>query len=231
MKNESGLQLNEVQLRRESAQHLLTLLEEISADGYLSDEEILQLGEWLEMEEDRRIPAMTFLRSLIGDILSDNAIVDSERLEILHAVLRIMPDEESRIARLRIGYVTRCTDLHAQDMLATKEQIQLMKILGIEVRQNCSSEQASELLREAIEKRHTLSGKHLMVLRFWNREELAKNGSRFVSLWLDNWYRGDPDRYTAWSLWNRDHPECCFPENLEAGAGFEYLVRVKAGRR
>ena len=225
--NNHQVRLTPEQLKKTAARNLLAMLEEISADGYLSDEEITLMNAWLLQVDGEDLPAMTFLRSMIRPIVADHVITDGERQEIVYAILRIMPEDASRAARLRYGNVNLCTHLDEGDVPASRAQIRLMKALGLSIPEDCTCENAALLITQALEKRHELSGRHRLVLRFWGREDLAPFGNRYVCAWLDGWYSGDKDRFKAWTLWSQEHPGCSYVETLKPGIGYDYLADVK----
>lgn len=79
----------------------------------------------------------------------------------------------------------------------------------------------------------------MMVLRFWNRMDLAERDREEVSEWLDDWHESswmnEPSlrRLCAWELFKIDHPEFGSdgegaPDAVPLGVGEEYLKRVAA---
>jgi len=225
--NTQCVKLTEEQLKKNTAKHLLTLLDEVSADGVLTDEEIKQMDAWLSHVDDEGIPAMIFLRTLIHDVLEDHVITEVERQDIVFAILRVMPDDISHAARLRYGTMFGCEDRLLGGTHVTKGQEKMMEVLYLPIPRNCTRDQACDLIMAAIDKRCESSGIHAMVLRFWGREDLVSYRSAACE-WLDRWYAEDPDRYAAWVLWSKEHPECCSPESVTVGEGNEYLERLKA---
>lgn len=232
------LTLNPQQLSNEAAQELLALLEAISADGRLDDAEILKLDEWLSKAGKENVPAITFLRHTVSEVLADRVIIDEERKTIVGAILRILPPEESVDAGIRFSEAEESDKQKKSWELkqkhdhtpATKSQLCYLNALGIPIPPKCTKSQASELIDEAICAHQPVTPRQMMVLRFWNHEHLAAKGRHAVSEWTDTWYAGDPDRLTAWNLWResigdlgRDDP----PEKVPVGAGPEFLVKVK----
>jgi len=230
--------LNDQQLSGKAASELLSLLESISSDGRLDDAEIMKLDEWLSRAGSENLPAITFLRHTIGEVLADRVIIDEERKTIVGAILRIMPPEESVDAGIRFSEAEeserqkKSFELKQKHDLtpATKSQLCYLNALGIAVPHKCSKSQASELIDAAICAHQPVTVRQMMLLRFWDREDLAPKGRHAVSEWLDGWYAGDPDRLTAWNIWResigdlgRDDP----PEKVPVGTGPGFLLKVK----
>ena len=222
------IQLTEEQLKKDAARQLLELLEEVTASGRLRDAGIYRLDEWLSQADGAGIPAVAFLRDLVKDSLRNRIIVRAKRQELVRAILRIMPDEASEAARLRCGRFTHEEDARSCDVPATPEQLNLMEALHVTYPWDCTCATAAELIEAAVCKRTVLSGKQLMALRFWGREDLAGYGNELARAWLRGWYRADPHRLVAWDLWVKEHPECIAPDNIPVGVGSTYLERVKS---
>jgi predicted ATPase len=73
---------------------LLQLLEEITADGELSDEEITKLKKWLDnIPSDANMYTISFLKEMIIDALKDGFIDQEERNQIHYGILRTLPKE------------------------------------------------------------------------------------------------------------------------------------------
>jgi hypothetical protein len=74
------------------AAELVNLLEEITADGTITDDEVRQLNAWLDLT-DRDAPAFTLLRAMLDQILADGKITAAERKALHKAIERILPPE------------------------------------------------------------------------------------------------------------------------------------------
>jgi len=84
---------------------LLTLLETITADGIIADDEIVALHQWLVDNRDSGVPSFDFLRSLIEKFREDGLITPAERKAIHAAVEKVLPPElreASKLARASI---------------------------------------------------------------------------------------------------------------------------------
>lgn len=81
---------------------LLTLLQEISADGIITDDEAKELHEWLLHNRNEGIPKFEFLRGLLDQFLADGKITEPERKAIHAAIEKVLPPElrqEAKLAR------------------------------------------------------------------------------------------------------------------------------------
>jgi hypothetical protein len=225
--SDQPVKLTEEQLKNRTAQHLLTLLEEVSADGKLTDAEVFSLNEWLALHDDPAISGLLHLRKLVRDAVADGVISDLERHEIIATILRIMPDEIARVAILHFGSMSENPDWRIGHHPATGCQKRMMAELGISIPDGCTRAEAASLIAQVGNAGPGLASLHMMVLRFWGREDL-KDYMKEACAWLDKWYDDDPDRYKAWRLWRKEHPDCCHPEGVAEGVGNRYLEKVKS---
>lgn len=115
---------------------------------------------------------------------------------------------------------------------ATAAQLKYLRALGIQGGDNLTKGEASDMIDSAVNSSRSVSNRQMMVLRFWNKIAVAKQGRNRVSEWMDDWYTDDPDRKAAWELWkedNDDHGRQDSPEKVPLGIGYKYLKRVKSG--
>jgi hypothetical protein len=67
-----------------------------------------------------------------------------------------------------------------------------------------------------------------MVLRFWNRLDLAESSKWDVSQWLNHFYEEDPRRQQAWETFKKeigDDGSQDDPSLVPLGAGEAYLEK------
>lgn len=230
--------LTEDQLKEKTARELLALLETISSDGRLTDAEILKLDSWLKAVRAENLPALTYLRSRVEGVLADRVVIEDERRAIVAAILRVMPKAESDKARILFSEATehdkqeRSWELksHHETETATEEQKRCLRAMGREVSESCSKAEATDLLNHAIGVGQPATNRQMMILRFWNKQDLAEKGRDGVAEWLDGWYAEDADRLTAWTLWKEEHTDVARgdpPERIPVDLGQAYLERVK----
>ena len=235
---------------------LLTLLVEITSDGELSLGEVEKLRSWLDNNQAAAdIAAVAWLRELIQDILADGKITPEERVDLILAIERVLPKEQRLIATERRQAAEALTappieeeedeedtDDDYQQLPeersskpwrpASEAQEQYIVALGGQVAEDMSMEQASKLIDSLLASSKSVSNRQMMVLRFWNRLDVAQGGKRAVSEWMDEWYDEDPDRQAAWSLWKEEHDDRGRQDNptkVAIGIGERYLKRVKSG--
>jgi hypothetical protein len=84
-----------------AAAELYSLLEIVTADGRLSDEEVRELAEWLNANRSIVMPKLETLRALAEQILADGVITTIERRELQKAVERILPLDARQTAKER----------------------------------------------------------------------------------------------------------------------------------
>jgi hypothetical protein len=239
---------------------LLGVLEKISHDGRLTDNEIQSLGTWLQKAAAvSELPGIHFLREEVESILSDGEIVDGERNLLVKAILRVLPADRREEVKARFDQIkadekerekaekekakeeakllrAEEKELARQERIAeanvpTERQIEFITQLGGTLPPGSTKVQASELIDWLLENRPT--ARQMMVLRFWNRLDLAKSSVDRVSDWMDSFYQEDPFRKEAWELWKAEANESGGRTyysigNVPIGAGMEYLSRIKA---
>ena len=94
----------QVALRKNASQsgiaaELLMLLETLSADGVIVDDEITGLRTWLNDNQKSDLPAIGFLLTTVEHILADGKVTGEERLALHRAVERVLPKELRETAR------------------------------------------------------------------------------------------------------------------------------------
>ncbi len=80
---------------------LLMLLETVTADGKISDEEVAELNTWLYDNVVSDLPGIDFLRTTVTQILADGVVTREEKTALYRAVERILPPEARRQAKER----------------------------------------------------------------------------------------------------------------------------------
>lgn len=211
---------------------LLELLIQITADGELSLGEIEQLKALLdEAMQSSAIPAIGFLTESLAEIMDDGRITMDERLELLDAIERVLPAGLRTAAQAKRRKAGEIAPAAADDDTdrASGRQLAYIRALGGVPLERMSFEEASAMIDE-LKMGQRPTSRQLMVLRFWNRLDLADLTREEVSQWMDQWYAGDPDRLRAWELF-KSHTEDSGrqgdPERVPLGAGGRYLIAVR----
>ena len=99
MKQRKQVTLRRGPTQEEIAAELISLLETISADGVIANEEVTNLRTWLADNADADLPAIDFLRRIVTSILADGVVTPQERKTLHLAVERVLPVELREKAR------------------------------------------------------------------------------------------------------------------------------------
>ena len=93
--------LTKKQLEEPVALELLALLQTITADGRLLEEEVQLLKQWLDENRESSLPAVEHLRGSVEAILADGRVTTEECAWLQKAVETVLPKEERDLAALR----------------------------------------------------------------------------------------------------------------------------------
>lgn len=93
--------LTRKQLEEPEALELLALLQTVTEDGRVLDEEIAALNEWLSDNAGSTLPAITYLRESVEAVLEDGRVSIEERAWLQKAVETVLPREEREFAAMR----------------------------------------------------------------------------------------------------------------------------------
>jgi hypothetical protein len=115
---------------------------------------------------------------------------------------------------------------------ATERQLNYIRDLGGNVPPEMSKRQASELIDELLEQeaRQGPTHRQMMVLRFWNRLDMAHSSKDEITDWLSRFYKEDPRRKAAWDIFKVDSGDAGLqgdPSFVPLGAGEEYLQALR----
>lgn len=92
--------LSEKQLSDNETASLCVMLIELSSDGHISDGEIRDLDVWVQQtRKTNALPALAFLGDVLHAVLQDGRIEESERAELHHAILRVLPPKAREAAK------------------------------------------------------------------------------------------------------------------------------------
>jgi hypothetical protein len=81
---------------------LLTLLETVTGDGVVTEDEANALKDWLDLNKaEQGIPGIEFLRTTVNQVLADGKVTPEEKRALYKAVERVLPTEARRQARER----------------------------------------------------------------------------------------------------------------------------------
>lgn len=227
--------LTKSQLVDPLARQLLALLKDVVEDGELALGEVQRLSVWFDQtKKASQLPAVQFLSERVADILADGRITLEERLDLLEAIERVMPPAERREAKAkRLAAAAMTSSPQAtvtpfdewEPRPATERQLDYIQALGGVPDTGLTLDEASALI-DSLKRRPPPSPRQLMVLRFWNKLELARGTRQTVSAWMDQWYAEDARRVAAWEFFKAqtgDTGDANDPDRVPVGAGYEYL--------
>jgi hypothetical protein len=80
---------------------LLAMCQSVTADGSLDNQEIVELAKWVQRHRDSTIPAVSFLRPIVEEIVRDRKVTPEERAELYKVIEKILPPELRTIAQMR----------------------------------------------------------------------------------------------------------------------------------
>ena len=281
-------------------QELVSLLIEIERDGFVAEQGVRRLNEWLESKSDSKILAILYLLDLSRHVLSCGKLTNDAAFEMQLAIERVLPKPirqtillkryeaqktlpagEEIMAEIRnlggnpppgltrlesfqllsnlsspatenqIAYIRRLggnppptMNLQAASDLiqallhsvkATEKQIDFIRSLGGNPPRGLSGAGADELIprlkaeqREKQAREEPPTPRQTMVLRFWNRLDLADKSKWDVEQWLDKFYHEDFRRKVAWEtfkLENGDDGSQRDPSWVPIGVGESYLSK------
>jgi hypothetical protein len=93
--------LTKSQLDAPSALELLSLLQTITEDGRVLDEEVAALRAWLDENAASELPAVAHLREVVSAVLRDGVVTPEERAWVQSAIETVLPREERQLAATR----------------------------------------------------------------------------------------------------------------------------------
>ena len=93
--------LTKRQLQEPVALELLALLQTVTSDGRLLEEEVQLLKQWLEDNRESSLPAVEHLRSSVETVVADGRVTPEECTWLQKAVETVLPREERDLAALR----------------------------------------------------------------------------------------------------------------------------------
>ncbi len=93
--------LTKGQLEGPEAIEFLALLQTVTEDGRILDEEVAALNEWLSHNRDSAITGVVYLRESVEAVLEDGRVSEAERAWLQTAIETVMPQEERSVATMR----------------------------------------------------------------------------------------------------------------------------------
>lgn len=234
MSTSKRITLTKAQMGSEFGTELIRHLQSISEDSRFSFDEIRALDATLA-RGPTEMPCVPFLRKLTRPAILDQQIDDYEAYELRLAVERVLPKALREKITIHLDGIRRPieeVEEFEDEESATERQLDYIRILGGEPPADLGKWEASDLI-DQLKQRAPPSNRQMMVLRFWNRLELAKSGRQSLSEWMDEFYAEDSKRVAAWELFKQetgDDGSQSNPSSVPLGAGYQYLQRVQLAR-
>jgi hypothetical protein len=100
-KSKPRIALTKSQLEDPAALDLLAMLQSVTSDGKVLEEEVNSLKEWLESQRTSPLPAIQHLIGVVKEILADGRITDLEREYLQKAIETVLPRGQREVAVLR----------------------------------------------------------------------------------------------------------------------------------
>lgn len=196
------------QARTAFGQRLIHALLAICHDGEISLDEVQSLHLILR-DGPREVNAIPFLFAITSAVLLDGQIDRLEQHRLRVGIERVVP----KSVRLSIAEMLERFGLPVDDEdepwigwrsdPITARQLEYIRDLGGVASESMTKGQASRLIDQLLERRPP-SPRQMMVLRFFDRLDVAERTKEEVSAWLDEFYREDEARERAWDRFKLD---------------------------
>lgn len=211
-------------------------VETILADGIITQEERIELVTLML----RILPAedRAAVKSQVEAVQEADAAGLREEADRAKAEAKAAREEAARARKAASEERAKQREAHWrrpwQEHAATGAQIDYLKALGFVPPPGMTKGEASAKIDDLLNSSSGVSNRQKMVLRFWSCEHIAEHGKREVSLWMDVFYREDPDRIAAWEWWKEANGDFgsrdVDPLTVPVGAGHGWFLRVKQRR-
>lgn len=93
--------ISSAQAQEGAAAELVALLQTVTADGKISNDEIKALHRWTRENQDCGLPGMQILRETIESICADGRVSTEERDELAKVIERVLPPDLRDLAKQR----------------------------------------------------------------------------------------------------------------------------------
>lgn len=213
-----------------TGKRLIDLLLSMCHDGELELSEVAELHAFL-LRDQSGIAAVEFLRALTREVLADGAITRAEAHRLKLAFERVVPKEVRGIISTHLETIgapraVRSTVSSTWELdPATSRQIEYIIDLGGTVTSGMTKGEASNLIEDLLERRPP-TPRQRMLLRFFDRLDLAQAGKDEVSAWVDHLFMQDERHERAWERFKMDtrhDPTCQDPTVVPVGAYWKYM--------
>ncbi len=235
MAQRTRVTLTKAQAESPTGRALIQAILDMCHDGELTMEEIEHFHISLRTADDT-IPAVQVLRALTRAVVADGIIDPVEAYDLKCHFERVLPKEIRGIVTTHLESIgappraERKQDDWRSDP-ATIRQIEYIIALGGSTAAGMSKGQASDLIEELLLARPP-TPRQMMLIRFFDRLDLARSTKEQVSLWIDQVFIHQPSHERAWDRFKietgRD-PASLDYELVPIGAYRQYLREQSAG--
>lgn len=99
MSENRRVSLTKKQMQDGIGAELFSLCQGMTADGKLSKDEVVALGEWLRDNRDAQLPGIILLSETLDRIIADGRVTRDEQRELLEAIEKVLPPEARKSAK------------------------------------------------------------------------------------------------------------------------------------
>lgn len=214
-----------------TGKRLIDLILSMCHDGELDLAEVADLHAYL-LRDQSEIAAVEFLRALTREVLADGALSAAEAHRLKLAFERVVPKEvrgiiSTHLEKIGAPNAVRSAGSSAWELdPATSRQIDYIIDLGGTIMPGMTKGEASNLIEDLLERRPP-TPRQRMLLRFFDRLDLARSTKDEVSEWVDHLFMQDERHERAWERFKmetRHDPGCQNPTVVPVGAYRNYMV-------
>lgn len=244
--------LSDLHATSPQGKQLLGMILDICQDEEFDLAEIKELYRFLTNDKSG-IPAVKQLRPLVADVIADEDVDQAEAYRLKQAFLKVCPPDVRRVVETHLDSIDLPTTEASNDDFepawkhhpATRKQIEFIRNLGGYVPPDATKGEAS-LAIDALLNDRPATPRQLMLLRFFDRLELAASSKDEVGEWVDDFYASDERYLRAWERFKRatNHnprgqdpnvvPVGAYRQYMESDGGMVHVLRVQdtfLGRR
>jgi hypothetical protein len=92
------ISISSAEAQEGAAADLVALLQSVTSDGRISNDEIRALHRWIRENQDCGLPSLPLLKDTIESICADGRVSDEERVELATVIERVLPPDLRAIA-------------------------------------------------------------------------------------------------------------------------------------
>lgn len=211
---------------------LTNLILDMCHDGELDLGEVETLHALLSSAGDP-FPAITYLRAITREILADGSLDPAEIYRLKKGMERVVQKEVREVVSTHLDSIgTPVWDDWDHEPAwmqhpATAKQIDFLIDLGGHITPSLTKGEATKMIDQLLEKRPP-TPRQMMLLRFFDRLDLAGCTKEQVSCWIDELFVHRPHAERAWHRFKIDTQHSPYekdPKTVPVGAYKKYRKR------